>query len=232
MKIVFIYNGTENLGIEYLSSFLKSKGHEIYLLLDPDIFGEQLINSKFLSRLFSIDKEILKRTIKFKPGLVAFSTYTGNYRWCLKIAQSIKKLADIPIVFGGVHTTAVPETVLSNDFIDFAIIGEGELAILDLIEHLEKGGGQEELLNISNICFRYEGSFQVNSPRPYIKNLDSLPFPDKALFYDKVPFLERSYHNLRYCSREWDKSCARLSRPSLPWCAAGNILPLFEKKNY
>ena len=194
MKIIFIYNGAENLGIEYLSSFLKSRGHEVHLLFDPaTLTGDYIAKSKLLYWVFNIDREIIKRVIDLKPDLVAFSAYTGNYRWCLNIAQSIKKLSNIPIVFGGVHTTAVPEKVLSNDFVDFAIIGEGEHAMLDLLEHIEQRNESEELLGLPNICFKYKGNLRINAPRAYIRDLDALPFPDKFLFYDKVSMLEEKY---------------------------------------
>ncbi|GBE17003.1 (Dimethylallyl)adenosine tRNA methylthiotransferase MiaB [bacterium BMS3Abin15] len=210
MKIIFIYNGAENLGIEYISSYLKSKGHEVYLLFDPAVFsGDYLINNKLFSRILNIEKKIIQKTIDLKPDIVAFSAFTGNFRWCLNIAQEIKKLSNVPIVFGGVHSTAVPDEVLSNDCIDFAVIGEGEHAMLDLLEHMEKGTGREALLNTPNICFTYQGDVHMNTPRPYIKDLDSLPFPDKFLFYDKVPFLEEKY--LITTSRGCPYSCTYCS---------------------
>lgn len=209
-KVVFIYNGAENLGIEHISSFLKSKGHDVSLLFDPAVFSGGLsISSGLLSRVFTIDDEIVKRAVRAKPDIVAFSTYTGNYRWCLKIARSIKKSSDVPIVFGGVHTTAVPERVLSNDFVDYAIIGEGEYAMLDLVEHLHSGDGAQNLATIPNLCFKDRGTSIFNKPRAYIKDLDSLPLPDKSLFYDKVPLLEENYlimtsrgcpYDCTYCS--------------------------------
>ena len=195
MKIVFIYRGAENIGIEYISSILKSKGHEVYLLFDPAVFyGDVFGNSKLFYWAYNVDAKIIRKTIGLKPDLVGFSAYTGNYRWCLNIAQGIKKVCNIPIVFGGVHTTAVPERVLANEFIDFAIIGEGEYAMLDLIQHLENGNSVESLLDTPNICFRHKDKFRINLPRPYIQDLDVLPFPDKMLFYDKVPMFEEAYH--------------------------------------
>jgi radical SAM superfamily enzyme YgiQ (UPF0313 family) len=211
MKIVFVYRGAENLGIEYISSLLKSRGHQVHLFFDPAIFSGDLINNKLFSRVFDIDTKIISGIINLKPDIVAFSAYTGNYRWCLNIAQSIKQLSDISIVFGGVHTTAVPEKVISNDFIDFAVIGEGEYAMLDLVKHLEKGNGRKDFLDTPNICFTHKGDFHINTPRPYIKDLDSLPFPDKSLFYDKVPLLEEKYlittsrgcpYSCTYCSND------------------------------
>ena len=213
MRIVFIYSGAEHLGIEYLSSALKAQGHEVSLLFDPAVFsGDTLVNIKALSRMFNVDREIVAKAIDLKPDLVGFSAYTGNYRWCLNIAREIKRASDIPIVFGGVHTTAVPERVLENDFVDFAVIGEGEDAILDLIKHLESGkGGVESLLHTPNICFRHNNEVRINMPRPYVRDLDALPFPDKMLFYEKVPQLEEQYfiatsrgcpYSCAYCSND------------------------------
>ena len=210
MKIVFIYNGAENLGIEYISSYLKSKGHKVFLLYDPALFSGGLVPSnKLLSRAFSLDDRIVSKAVEYNPDMVAFSAHTGNYRWCLSIAARIKHLLNVPIVFGGVHPTAVPETVLANDFIDFAITGEGEFAMLDLITSLEKGPASEDLLNTPNICLRYQGRIIVNRPRPYIRDLDALPFPDKDLFYDKVPMLAKQY--LIVTSRGCPYSCTYCS---------------------
>ncbi|MFA5778939.1 MAG: radical SAM protein [Elusimicrobiota bacterium] len=211
MKIVFIYNGAESLGIEYISSLLKSKGHETFLLFDPSIFsGEVFVNIKKLANLYSVDNTIVKTTLELKPDLIAFSSYTGNYRWCLGIAKAIKQISKIPIVFGGVHPTAVPEKVLSNDFIDFVIVGEGEFAMLDLVENLSQSEPKKELLNKQNICLKHENHIYINKPRPYIQDLDSLPFPDKNLFFNQEPFFRNNPYlvitsrgcpyNCTYCS--------------------------------
>ena len=191
MKIPFIYNAAEVLGIECLSSFLKSKGHETCLLFDPMVFGgDVFIDNAFLTKRLNLDRKIIDRAIELKPDLVAFSTYTGNYQWALRIAKAIRHLSNIPIVFGGVHPSAVPERVLLNEFIDYVIVGEGEYAMLDLVEHLMSNGSKDQLANTQNICFKYNRQLFLNQPRPYISDLDTLPFPDKALFYDKIPLLK------------------------------------------
>ncbi|MBN1304978.1 MAG: cobalamin-dependent protein [Anaerolineales bacterium] len=193
MKIVFIYSGAENIGIESISSFLKARGHEVHLLFDPAVFwGDTLINSKLLARYLNIDNAILRNTIALNPDMVAFSAYTGNYRWCLKIAKSVKAQVNVPILFGGIHPTSVPDVVLANDCVDYVIIGEGEHATLELLEGI-KNGGKETLTKIPNLCMRLDGKTIINPPRPYIKDLDSLPMPDRGLFFDKVPILEEQF---------------------------------------
>lgn len=195
MKIAFIYNGTENLGIEYLSSFLKEKGHEVSLFFDPAVFsGDVFIFNDYLSGLFNIDNKIVSSVLSLEPDLIAFSVYTGNYQWCLGLAREIKKKANIPIVFGGIHATAVPKRVLENNYVDFVIQGEGEHAMLDLVEGISSGRSKEALIDIANLCFQFDEKVIINEPRPYVQDLDSLPFPDKSLFFSKEPlFINNPY---------------------------------------
>ena len=151
MKVLFIYNGAENIGIEYLSSYLKSKGHKTRLLFDPAVFsGNQLIDNKLLAKIFSVDELIVKKAILYKPDIIAFSTFTGNYQWCLKMANDIKKQSTIPIVFGGVHTTAVPQEVLKNSCVDYVMIGEAEEALIELMENLGRKN-KKNLLKMPNL---------------------------------------------------------------------------------
>lgn len=193
MKVLFVYSGYENLGIEYLSSFLKANGHETSLLFDPAIFsGDMLMNSKVLGKLFSLDKKIIKKAISSSPDLIAFSAYTGNYRWCLKLAEAIKTLSKVPIVFGGIHPTAVPHEVLKNECVDYIVVGEGEHALLELVEYM-KGKSEKDLSDIQNLGYKRENKLCINPCRGYIRALDDIPFPDKELFYNKVPLLQEGY---------------------------------------
>lgn len=85
----------------------------------------------------------------------------------------------IPIVFGGIHPTCVPEEVIKNDFVDFVIRGEGEYALLDLVNSLDSGGFNYE---IKSVWFKKNGEIIRNPLHPLIQDLDKLPFPDKELF--------------------------------------------------
>jgi anaerobic magnesium-protoporphyrin IX monomethyl ester cyclase len=206
MHVVFIYNGAENLGLEYLSSFLKSKGHRVSLLLEPDTFGDQLLNNHFLAKHFNLDQQIVRRAQELAPDLIGFSVYTGNYAWCLKLSRAIKqRLPAVPIVFGGAHTSSVPEHVLAHDWVDYVVVGEGEFALLDLVDHLAGGASPDRLSATPNLGFRLHGKVQVNPPRPYLRELDQLPLPDKELFLEKIPYLEDNYFIL--ASRGCPFSC-------------------------
>lgn len=205
MKTIFVYKGFENIGIEYLSAVLKANGHETKLAFDPGLFNDQFINIRPLGRLFDYKDQLIKQIIEYNPKLVAFSVISSDYQWALDIAQEVKKRLPAHIVFGGIHPTSVPEIVLKNDCVDSVVVGEGEFALLELANSLEKGGPD---YSIKNIWFKHDNGLVNNPLRPYIDDLDSLPFPDKELYYQILPRYKNGYtiitrrgciNNCSYC---------------------------------
>ncbi|MFB3897223.1 MAG: radical SAM protein [bacterium] len=189
MKVTFVQSECESLSIAQISSLLKKHGHEVELAFDPRVFDSTEIRSKGLSKLFNIEKELIDAVVNSKPDIVAFSVFTYNYQWSLRIAQRIKEKENIPIIFGGVHATVVPEKVISERCVDIVCVGEGEEAILELLENMHK----PSMYNIRNLWFRRNGEIIKNPLRPLIQNLDGLPFPDRELFYTKEPYLKKHY---------------------------------------
>jgi anaerobic magnesium-protoporphyrin IX monomethyl ester cyclase len=190
MKILFVCNRFENLGVEILSAFLKSKGHEVELAFDPQLFNDGYLTIPFLAKKFDSRRRILKRVGSFKPDLIAFSVLTDNYLWAINISKLIKERYSIPIVFGGIHPTSVPEIVMKNNCVDFVIRGEGEYALLELITALEK---DKSFSKINNLVFKKNNFPVINGLRNFISDLDSLPYPDKDLFYKFIPYAKKTY---------------------------------------
>lgn len=190
-KIAFIYPGYENLGIEYLSANLKIKGFDTALFLDPVLFSESgFIRNKLLGEVFSFRKRILKEIVNYQPDLVCFSVITDNYKWASGWAQEIKKHIPAPIIFGGIHPTAIPERVIREPFVDYVCIGEGDIVIVELAQALRD---KKDTLSIQNIWAKKEGFICKNEVRPLIKDLDVLPFPDKDIFYSRAPIFNDGY---------------------------------------
>ena len=185
MKITFVHFGRENLGIEYLASYLKLHGHAVSFVYDPGIFSleDHVLYIPFLENVFSRRKNTVKDVIAGKPDLVAFSVYTTTYQWALETAKRIKELSDAPVVFGGFHPTLVPEDVIGNAQVDYLIRGEGEESLLELADALQAGRPTN---NIMNVWSKYNGRVISNNIRQPIRNLDNMPFPDKGLFHDDI----------------------------------------------
>jgi len=84
----------------------------------------------------------------------------------------------IPVVMGGPHCTFLPEESL--EYADYVVRGEGEEAIVELVQHLESG---IPLDDIPGLSFR-KGSGVVHNPdRPLVQDLDSAPIPDFSVVH-------------------------------------------------
>ncbi|MDP2939816.1 MAG: radical SAM protein [Candidatus Omnitrophota bacterium] len=189
MKVLFFHRNAEWIGIEYLSSILKKAGHETELIFDPGA-GDVEYKFRFIEKIFDVTEKMIKMAKAYKPDLIAFSCLTNLYPWVNKMSRLIKEVMDVPIIVGGLHPTLLPEYVIKNPYIDMICIGEGEEALLELVESMQSG-----CINYStkNIWFKRNGEVIRNPVRPLIQNLDSLPFPDKSLFRKYGCFSERIY---------------------------------------
>jgi radical SAM superfamily enzyme YgiQ (UPF0313 family) len=192
MKITFVQGPAENLAIEYFSRILKKEGHKVSLIVDPQLFDSISFKNNFFKNLFKIKKILVDQVIRSKPDLVGFSLFTSEYQWALDFAASIKKRnPQIPIIFGGIHPTIVPEVVVKEKNVDIVCVGEGEQALLELAKSIDK---KRKNYNIPNLWFKKNGKIIKNEIRPLLQNLDSIPFPYKNMYYSKVPpLIRRSY---------------------------------------
>lgn len=118
--------------------------------------------------------EIAMIIINQKPKYVGFTTLTPRFPITVKIAQEIKKQDPWIInIIGGPHITGAPFSSMYPG-IDYGIIGEGEEALLELLNALEN---KQDVKKIRNLLFIENRKVQMNETRPFIKNIDELPLP-------------------------------------------------------
>lgn len=207
---MFLYRGAESMGIEYLSAFLKKEGHATDLIFDPGFDDTFYFSFPFLKQL-NRWPYLIKRVKCFKPDILAVSSITNTYPYIRELIKKIKESYNCYTVIGGVHASIIPEYIIREGLFDAVCIGEGEEALIELVRYLKEG---EKPTSLRNFYFIREGSIIKNSLRPLIKNLDTLPFPDKDLFY-KYGAFSRSLmvstsrgclHSCTYCINEqWKK---------------------------
>lgn len=191
MKVTFVYIGAESLAIEYLSSALKQHGHETALAFDPALFDDkQYLDIPFLAKIFDSRGKLVNDIVNSSPNLVAFSVGTDILLWAFEVAKAVKERLDVPIIFGGVHVTAVPERIINMDFVDMVCVGEGDEALVELVDNLDAGKNNH---NIQNIWFKRNGDVVKNPARNLIQDLDTLPLPDKDLFEEEIVIRNGKY---------------------------------------
>ncbi|MGZ3721490.1 MAG: B12-binding domain-containing radical SAM protein [Bdellovibrionales bacterium] len=190
MKVLFLNPQQEMGGIQCLSAFLKEAGHETALVNDPNLFDNPWIQYPAIAGLLEDSEFILQQIETYRPDLIALPVVTDDYKWALKWARRIKGRMTTPIVFGNVHPTFHPKDVLLQDCVDYVVRGEGEITLLELVETLE---GKREAKDVLGLGFKENGVPRMNGMRPLIEDLDILPFPDKDLYYDAMPYLNHGY---------------------------------------
>jgi len=180
VRVAFAYIGSEVLGIEFLSAILKRQGHQVRLFYDPSLFDDRAIFSlPSLHRLFDVRHQMVERLVDYDPDLVGFSVLTNTYRWALDVARSVKSRLTVPVIFGGVHPTVVPESVIAQDAVDMINIGEGFESLPELVARIEAG---KDIHRIDNLWVKDNGTVHRNQVRHAFQDLDALPHPDKSVF--------------------------------------------------
>lgn len=146
------------LGIEYIASSIEDSVEKVVVI-------DENCNELDFNELNEL-----------KPDLIGTSMQSYQYNTVIKLASRLKeKVSSNPkIVVGGFHPTLMPDEVLSNDCIDFVVRGEGELTMRDLVK-------EKKVEKILGLSFKKGNKIIHNLPRPFVKNLDKLPFPARHL---------------------------------------------------
>jgi len=147
------------LGLLYVAAFAEKEGHEVEV----------------------VDLALRKKgeKIDFKRyEMVGISTDTTRHRQALQLAKRAKK-EGCTVIMGGPHPTYVDKEILSTRMVDFIVRGEGELTFSELISTLNRGNGK--LDSVQGISFLSKGEILRTPTRPFIENLDELPFPARHL---------------------------------------------------
>lgn len=146
-------------GILYIASFLREKGY----------------NVKIYDR--NADKRKVEDLIgELEPRVVGISVLTGpTIDDAIYLSRSIKsKRKEIPIIWGGIHPTLFPEHVMKIKYVDFVVIGEGEITCLELLQMINS---PESYDTIDGLAYRTGNGIKINRPREFINDLDKLPLP-------------------------------------------------------
>ena len=180
-------------GIALLSAIVKERGHEVKVIDTAFMKTGEYVRPNAGITIYKptaydlhdlvendpvvdVINEVQKQVDDFKPDLLGVSVMTTNYQYSVDLMNQLK--IPCPVLYGGVHPTLCPEEVLRNGFVDMVCIGEGDEALPELCEAIEKG---ESYSHIKNLWVKESGSIIKNPQRPFV-DLDTLPVPDWTLF--------------------------------------------------
>lgn len=156
------------LGIGYIAAVLRNHGHEV-TIYNRDVY--HYTNEQLTQYLDTHDFD-----------LVGSGTCGGyrQYREMKQIAKAVRSTNKRQMfVGGGQLVTPEPEYFMKLLDMDFLVLGEGELTMLDLVEHLE---AHKAVDDVAGLAWNDRGKCVINAPRPEIPDLDKVPFPAWDLF--------------------------------------------------
>jgi radical SAM superfamily enzyme YgiQ (UPF0313 family) len=159
---MFVTKGEEYfppMGIMQIAAIAEERGHSVSV----GVLSKEDVHDR-------IDKE--------HPDVVAYSGSTGEHKLYFKFNREVRRrLPGIISIMGGPHATFFPEKTIEDAQLDAVCIGEGDYAFPDFLDRVQS----RNFKGLDNIMVSPDSRPNL---RPLIQDLDSLPLPDRSIFYD------------------------------------------------
>ena len=161
------------MGLLYVGGALRRAGYDVRIF---HIFERQI-------------DETIERIAGLDPLFVGFSLFTGYpcFTSATMSERLKRRLPETPIVWGGIHPSLSPHECLREDFIDYVVIGEGELTAVELARAIER---RADLKGVDGIGYKEDGVPRLTAERTKLTDLDAHPL-DWSLI-DPCDYVRRS----------------------------------------
>lgn len=197
------YNYSFPLGLGYISSSLKQAGHDVDCLN--------------LNHYDGIAKELIHNKLNKKDYDFVCTGNVSGYNALENIVKAVKSYKPkIKIILGGIVITCEPETIFKLLNPDYAVIGEGEKTIVELLDVLKN---KTDLNKVDGIMYKdYFGKIIFTKPRKPTENLDLLPYPDFEGFnFEKVLGKQASNTSWQYSAFDYTRAYPILGSRGCPF---------------
>lgn len=154
------------IGLGYITSAVVNAGYDVDIL-DIDLLrlSEEQVETELAKRQYDI---------------VLLGCIINGYKKVKNITYALRQNnKEAIIIAGNTIASSIPEHLLENTEVDIAVIGEGDITIVELLECIES---KDSLHKVDGICFMENGGFIKTPKRKCIQDLDTLPIVDWDLF--------------------------------------------------
>lgn len=115
--------------------------------------------------------------------IIAFGCIVTALNLVAELASILREAnPQTKILAGNSIASAIPRLLLNHTEVDFAVIGEGEVTVVQLLQALLKG---KPIENIRGIAYRKEGRIYQNPTQQWIGNINSIGFPEWDFFENR-----------------------------------------------
>lgn len=153
------------IGPSFIASYLRSHGHDVALLPVP---------------VDMVFEDMLEGVRGYSPDVIGVSMASRQWLRSAELIPQLREVLDVPVIAGGLHASFAPDVVLETPGFDYVCVGEGEQAMLELVEALEQGEYPAD--GIPNIRVRGGPAPPL---RPPFEPIDALPFMARDMLGEK-----------------------------------------------
>lgn len=148
------------LGIMAIGTCLKQIGHNVRIF-------NRSIHTESLTDLYK----------DFAPDIVGITIIsTRMVKDAIKVSKFFKSKG-VPVVWGGIFPSAMPEVILKESYVDYVSIGEGEKTWAEFLDAIENG---TDLSAIKGLAFKKGDKIIINPEREFM-NPQEIPEIDYSL---------------------------------------------------
>jgi anaerobic magnesium-protoporphyrin IX monomethyl ester cyclase len=170
------------IAIASVAAVLEKQGHQVTVIDSPTEGWENLEELDATKYRVGLNAEVITSRIKdWRPEVVIVEIpFSGWSKTAFEVVSITKKVnKDTTVVVFGLHPSSRPEACLEDSEADFAIVGEPEITISELIEALQNRKNDFKI--IDGLVFRENGKTIHTGKRAFIQDLDTLPLPARHL---------------------------------------------------
>jgi len=160
------------IGLIYIATYLKDKLKNNIQVKIIDLVADFLKSPNLEIGL----EDILKEYNPDIVGIRGVNIFSEQFHETTKIIKELNE--DVVVVGGGPYITMDLQGASKDKAIDYFVIGEGEITFTELVERLLNN---QSVSDVKGLAYRDNGKLIINEPRPFIEDLDCLPFPDYSL---------------------------------------------------
>jgi len=157
-----VTNQSPSLGLLHLAAEVREFGYRPSII-ECDVFN------------LSVD-DVVERIVADRPEYVGITLFTVGVWGAADIARKVKlRLPETTIIVGGPHISSMAtETMQRFPEFDYAVVGEGEEALLQLLQALDNDGN---LNKVPALCYMEGGEVRTTPSLPIDRDLNRLPMP-------------------------------------------------------
>jgi radical SAM superfamily enzyme YgiQ (UPF0313 family) len=202
------------LGLLYLAGYLRERGHTVAVF----------------DGTFEAGEAAFERALQeHRPEVVGLTALLPTKETALRLAHTAYDFG-ATVILGGPDPTREPEAYLARPQVDLVVHHEGELTVAALLDLIDQGNLNPATLSQEpGVAFRDEaGQAVVNPPRPFIQDLDDLPFPARDLIdMDKYLDTWRSENGYASLTIATSRGCPY----GCDWCQDAVHGPAFRQRS-